>query len=70
MCVASRYFKGLELLVDLQDCDYSMEMCSLGCKFADLIFQEPFFYGLDNYDQLVKIEKLLGTDESIAFVNE
>ncbi|XP_076932047.1 casein kinase II subunit alpha-like [Bidens hawaiensis] len=62
--VASRYFKGPELLVDLQDYDYSLDLWSLGCMFAGMIFRkEPFFYGHDNYDQLVKITKVLGTDE-------
>lgn len=56
--VASRYFKGPELLVDLQDYDYSLDMWSLGCMFAGMIFRkEPFFNGHDNYDQLVKIAK-------------
>ncbi|CAI9111309.1 OLC1v1011505C1 [Oldenlandia corymbosa var. corymbosa] len=58
--VASRYFKGPELLVDLQDYDYSLDMWSLGCMFAGMIFRkEPFFYGHDNQDQLVKIAKVL-----------
>ncbi|KAK9165969.1 hypothetical protein Scep_001160 [Stephania cephalantha] len=62
--VASRYFKGPELLVDLQDYDYSLDLWSLGCMFAGMIFRkEPFFYGHDNYDQLVKIAKVLGTNE-------
>lgn len=69
--VASRYFKGPELLVDLQDYDYSLDMWSLGCMFAGMIFQnEPFFYGHDNYDQLVKIGKVLGTDELNAYINK
>ncbi|GAB2227413.1 hypothetical protein Droror1_Dr00009234 [Drosera rotundifolia] len=59
--VASRYFKGPELLVDLQDYDYSLDMWSLGCMFAGMIFRkEPFFYGHDNHDQLVKIAKVMG----------
>lgn len=62
--VASRYFKGPELLVDLQDYDYSLDLWSLGCMLAGIIFRrEPFFYGRDNYDQLVKIARILGTDE-------
>merc|ERR1719248_339529 len=62
--VASRYFKGPELLVDLQDYDYALDMWSLGCMFAGMIFRkEPFFHGHDNYDQLVKIAKVLGTEE-------
>ncbi|KAG1342057.1 putative Casein kinase II subunit alpha-2 [Cocos nucifera] len=69
--VASRYFKGPELLVDLQDYDYSLDMWSLGCMFAGMIFRkEPFFYGHDNHDQLVKIAKVLGTDELHAYLNK
>nr|XP_029117335.1 casein kinase II subunit alpha-4, chloroplastic isoform X2 [Elaeis guineensis] len=69
--VASRYFKGPELLVDLQDYDYSLDIWSLGCMFAGMIFRkEPFFYGHDNYDQLVKIAKVLGTDELNAYLNK
>ncbi|AED98334.1 casein kinase alpha 1 [Arabidopsis thaliana] len=69
--VASRYFKGPELLVDLQDYDYSLDMWSLGCMFAGMIFRkEPFFYGHDNQDQLVKIAKVLGTDELNAYLNK
>ena len=69
--VASRYFKGPELLVDLQDYDYSLDLWSLGCTFAGMIFRkEPFFYGHDNYDQLVKIAKVLGTDELYAYLDK
>ncbi|KAI0501507.1 hypothetical protein KFK09_016452 [Dendrobium nobile] len=66
-----RYFKGPELLVDLQDYDYSLDMWSLGCMFAGMIFRkEPFFYGHDNYDQLVKIAKVLGTEELNSYLNK
>jgi casein kinase II subunit alpha len=69
--VASRYFKGPELLVDLQDYDYSLDLWSLGCMFAGMIFRkEPFFYGHDNYDQLVKIAKVLGTEELYSYLNK
>ncbi|KRZ60198.1 Casein kinase II subunit alpha [Trichinella nativa] len=62
--VASRYFKGPELLVDYHYYDYSLDMWSLGCMLASMIFRkEPFFHGHDNYDQLVRIAKVLGTDE-------
>lgn len=95
-----RYFKGPELLVDLQDYDYSLDMWSLGCMFAGMVIvmlelcipfsllllvesymiyslssvmiflvgcffllqifrKEPFFYGHDNHDQLVKIAKVI-----------
>jgi casein kinase II subunit alpha len=42
-----------------QDYDYSLDMWSLGCMLSGMIFRkEPFFYGHDNYDQLVKICKV------------
>ncbi|KAL0381530.1 UNVERIFIED_CONTAM: Casein kinase II subunit alpha-2 [Sesamum angustifolium] len=64
-------FKGPELLVDLQDYDYSLDMWSLGCMFAGMIFRkEPFFYGHDNQDQLVKLAKVLGTDELNAYLHK
>ena len=69
--VASRYFKGPELLVDLEDYDYSLDMWSLGCMFAGMIFRkEPFFHGNDNQDQLVKIAKVLGTDSLHAYLDK
>jgi len=69
--VASRYFKGPELLVDFQEYDYSLDMWSLGCMFAGMIFRkEPFFHGHDNYDQLVKIAKVLGTEELFSYLDQ
>lgn len=32
--------------------------------------KEPFFHGHDNYDQLVKITKVLGTDELYAYIDK
>ncbi|KAG0311437.1 Casein kinase II subunit alpha [Dissophora globulifera] len=69
--VASRYFKGPELLVDFQEYDYSLDMWSLGAMFASMIFRkEPFFHGHDNYDQLVKIARVLGTNELFAYLEK
>jgi casein kinase II subunit alpha len=69
--VASRYFKGPELLVDLQEYDYSLDMWSLGCMFAGMIFRkEPFFHGFNNYDQLVKIARVLGTDSLFSYLDK
>jgi len=68
---ASRYFKGPELLVDMQEYDYSLDLWSFGCMFAGMIFKkEPFFHGHDNYDQLVKIAKVLGTDDLYKYVGK
>jgi len=39
--------------------------------FAGMIFKkEPFFQGSDNYDQLVKIAKVLGTDDLFAYIDK
>merc|ERR1712216_402089 len=52
-----------ELLVDDMLYDYSLDMWSLGCMLAGMVFKkEPFFCGADNIDQLVKIAKVLGSD--------
>ncbi|CAK8685257.1 casein kinase II subunit alpha-like isoform X2 [Clavelina lepadiformis] len=69
--VASRYFKGPELLVDYQYYDYSLDMWSLGCMLASMIFRkEPFFHGHDNYDQLVRIAKVLGTEDLYEYLDK
>ena len=69
--VASRYYKGPELLVDLQDYDYALDLWSLGCMFAAMIFRkDPFFCGHDNYDQLVKIARVLGTDDLYDYLEK
>lgn len=67
--VLFRYYKGPELLVDLQDYDYGLDLWSLGCMFAALIFRkDPFFCGHDNYDQLAKIARVLGTDSLYEYL--
>lgn len=69
--VASRYFKGPELLVDLQTYDYSLDIWSLGAMFAGMIFRmEPFFHGQDNFDQLVKIVQVLGTENFAKYMKK
>ncbi|XP_065160595.1 casein kinase II subunit alpha-like [Atheta coriaria] len=69
--VASRYFKGPELLVEYGYYDYSLDMWSLGCMFASMIFRkEPFFSGSDNFDQLLRIAKVLGTQNLENYLNK
>lgn len=64
-------FQGPELLVDYQMYDYSLDMWSLGCMLASMIFRkEPFFHGHDNYDQLVRIAKVLGTEELYEYLDK
>ncbi|OON22836.1 kinase domain protein, partial [Opisthorchis viverrini] len=69
--VASRHYKGPELLVDYQMYDYSLDLWSVGCVFASMILRrEPFFHGHDNYNQLVRITRVLGTDELFQYLNK
>lgn len=61
--VGSRYYKAPELLVDYKKYDYSLDLWSVGCMLASMIFRkEHFFRGRDNEDQLLRILKVLGTD--------
>lgn len=69
--VASRYFKGPELLVDYGYYDYSLDIWSVGCMFASMLFRrDPFFHGYDNYDQLLRIVKILGTSDLFAYLGK
>eukprot|EP00466_Bigelowiella_natans_P017815 jgi/Bigna1/39160/e_gw1.30.44.1 len=68
--VASRYFKGPELLVNFRTYDYSLDIWSFGCMFAGMIFRRhPFFRGRSNEDQLVKIVQVLGSAGFYAYLN-
>ncbi|XP_054977089.1 casein kinase II subunit alpha-like [Sorex araneus] len=69
--VGSLYFKGPELLVDYQMYDYSLDIWSLGCMLASMIFRKvPFFHGSDDYDQLFRIAKVLGTDDLYDYIQK
>jgi casein kinase II subunit alpha len=68
--VASRYYKGPELLVDDKLYHYSLDIWSLGCTMAGMIFKiDTFFKGNDNFDQLIKIMRVLGEDELHEYVH-
>ncbi|SCV71616.1 BQ2448_3204 [Microbotryum intermedium] len=68
--VASRYYKGPELLVEFGYYDYSLDMWSVGCTFGSMIFRrDPLFHGHDNNDQLCKITRVLGTTEFWAYLD-
>lgn len=69
--VASRYYKSPELLVNMRTYDYSLDIWSFGCMFAGMIFKRhPFFHGRSNEDQLVRILKVLGSEDFFAFLNK
>ncbi|XP_065516713.1 casein kinase II subunit alpha'-like isoform X3 [Lathamus discolor] len=74
MGIMHRDVKPHNVMIDHQQkkmYDYSLDMWSLGCMLASMIFRkEPFFHGQDNYDQLVRIAKVLGTDELYGYLKK
>lgn len=69
--VATRFYKGPELLVDIRDYDYSLDLWAVGCMLASLLFKKAvFFRGEDEYDQLVKIVRVLGTDALYEYLEK
>ena len=74
--VASRYYKGPELLVNDQLYNYSLDIWSLGAMLAAIVIvmkvfkKEPFFHGDDNYDQLIKIAKVMGTNDLYEYLTK
>jgi len=67
--VASRHYKGPELLVGLKSYNYSLDVWCLGCVFAEMLFDcHPFFNGKDNEDQLEKIARVLGTADLVKYL--
>ncbi len=69
--VASRYFKAPELLVGNNYYDYQLDIWSVGCMMAGMMFvKEPFFKGQDNLEQLLKIAKIIGTEDILSYCNK
>jgi casein kinase II subunit alpha len=69
--VASRHFKAIELLVDYQYYDYSVDIWGFGATMAGIIFQRtPFFRGADDFDMIARITAVLGTDGFDKYVKK
>ena len=69
--VSSRPYKSPELLLGYQLYDFSMDIWSVGCMFAAIIFKKDhFFLGKDNGDQLVKIVSFLGSSDFFDFLKK
>lgn len=69
--VASRNFKPIELLVDYQCYDYSVDIWSFGVTMAGMVFKRtPFFRGNDDVDMVGKIAQVLGTDAFKAYLKK
>lgn len=69
--VSSRYYKAPELLLNYMEYDYAIDMWSLGCLFAGILFQRDYFFkGDDLFDQLVRIVKVLGSEDIEEFIKK
>ena len=69
--VASRHFKAIELLVDYQCYDYSVDIWGFGVTMAGIIFHRmPFFKGSDDFDMVSKITSVLGTDDFYRYLQK
>merc|ERR1719392_140525 len=69
--VATKHFKGPEILLEHAKYDYALDMWALGCILASIIFmKDPFFQGDDNKDMILKIVNVLGYDELMKCVNK
>lgn len=61
--VASRNYKPIELLIDYQCYDYSVDIWSFGVTMAGMVLKRtPFFRGKDDVDMVSKIVAVLGND--------
>jgi len=59
------------LLVGLRRYSCSLDMWSLGCMLASLVFgREPFFAGEDCHDQLLTIVSVLGTKDLRTYLDK
>jgi casein kinase II subunit alpha len=69
--VASRHFKAIELLVDYQCYDYSVDLWAFAVTMAGIIFnRNPFFKGNDDFDMVAKIAQVLGKADLEAYLTK
>ncbi|EPR78793.1 Casein kinase II alpha subunit [Spraguea lophii 42_110] len=69
--VASRFYKGPELLVEYDYYDYSLDIWGVGCIIGEFITRKPpFFFGEDNTDQLLKIVGVLGKKDLMKYIQK
>ncbi|KAL4565343.1 hypothetical protein LXL04_029434 [Taraxacum kok-saghyz] len=62
-----KFYINLQSALDIL---WQFSLSTNGAVNAYIFRKEPFFYGHDNQDQLVKIARVLGTDELNAYLNK
>lgn len=69
--VATRHYKGPELLVGYRHYDYSLDIWCLGCVLAGMLFfKDPFFVGTNNDDQLLQIVAVMGKKALFRYLDK
>lgn len=63
------WFRSPELLLGETIVDYSMDIWSIGCIFAEMITRIPLFTGDSEIDQIFRIFKRLGTPTKEVWSN-
>lgn len=69
--ISSRHYKAPELWIGYPYYDYSIDIWSLGCIFAECLFKTtPFFYSSKLDQQIQVIVDLLGTDDLVSYLTK
>ena len=69
--VATKHYKGPELLLNYQKYTPTLDIWCLGCTLAGLLFHRiPFFKGKDNNEQIEKMCHYLGGQSMIDFADK
>jgi len=67
--VATKQYKGPELLLNQTIYDYSLDTWSAGAMFAGMLFKEnTFFKGENNMEVIRKIESVVGSVELLKYI--
>eukprot|EP00826_Nyctotherus_ovalis_P006412 TRINITY_DN11513_c0_g1_i3.p1 TRINITY_DN11513_c0_g1~~TRINITY_DN11513_c0_g1_i3.p1 ORF type:complete len:172 (-),score=35.90 TRINITY_DN11513_c0_g1_i3:130-645(-) len=66
----SKYYAAPDVLLGNCYYDYSVDVWSLGCTFAELLFQIPIFFKGDGNGQLQCIAKVLGTEAIYSYADK
>jgi len=76
MHVSTGHYKGPELLLNYNLYDYSVDIWSVGCIFAAMLFKMPAFFQRDPdvpydfVDQLEVITEILGTTPLMDYISK
>ncbi len=67
--VGSRHYRAPELLLNYEYYNSKIDIWSVGCIFAELIFgDEPFFCGSKDSEELSSIAAVLGSEDILTLI--